>query len=91
MSVVSVVWDQVALETDSQWEEELDKMQQEFALESDRQLNDIERLNNQVLALEKENAVLKDSTLMGEKQREVDLLKKVGSDKRARGGGVGLG
>lgn len=59
---------QVALETDGQWEEELDKMQQEFATESDRQLHDIERLNNQVLALEKEvNKARRDGYLCGDK------------------------
>ena len=51
-------------------------MQTEFTNEVERLENESDLLKQQVATLRKEVGVLKDSTLVGEKQREIDVLHK---------------
>lgn len=67
---------QEVLQSDGQWSNELDKLQAEFTTEVDRMEEENDVLKQMVGTLRKEVGVLKDSTLVGEKQRQVDVLNK---------------
>ena len=64
------------LQSDSQWGNELEKLQLEFTAEVERLEQENDVLKQVAGTLRKEVAVLKDSTLVGEKQRQVDVLNK---------------
>ena len=64
------------LQSDNQWGDELEALQAEFSSEVERMEAESDVLRQQVGTLRREVSVLKDSTLVGEKQREVDVLTK---------------
>lgn len=64
------------LQSDNQWGDELEALQAEFSSEVERLEAESDVLRQQVGTLRREVGVLKDSTLVGEKQRHVDVLTK---------------
>jgi hypothetical protein len=73
---------QEVLQSDHQWGDELERLQEEFSAEAARQEAENQALQGAAAALRREVAVLRDSTLVGEKQRQLDA-----AEQRLQAGG----
>ena len=67
---------QEVLQSDNQWGDELERLQAEFSAEVARLEGEGEALRQVAGSLRQEVGVLKDSTLVGEKQRQLDVAAK---------------
>ena len=56
------------------WQNHIETQHQDHTQKVDRLSNDLATIRIEMKALKQENAVLKDSTLIGEKQREIEAL-----------------
>lgn len=57
------------------WQNHVEQLQADHSILMDRLTADLNSSRNNVKALKNENAVLKDSTLIGEKQREIESMR----------------
>lgn len=65
---------QVAGEAESVWQNHVEVLHQDHTQKVDKLSSDLNSIRKEIKALKAENAVLKDSTLIGEKQREIEAL-----------------
>ena len=64
----------MAGEAESVWQNHVEVLHQDHTQKLDRITNDLKISKIDIKALKQENAILKDSTLIGEKQREIEAL-----------------
>jgi hypothetical protein len=70
-----IIRDQVAGEAEGVWQNHVEQLQADHSLLMDRLTADLNSSRTNVKALKNEIAVLKDSTLIGEKQREIESMR----------------
>jgi outer membrane murein-binding lipoprotein Lpp len=74
---------QVAQDADNDSAERMDALKREAKLKLDAVTDELKSARNEIAQLKKENALLRDSTLVGEKQRELDREKAENRDNLA--------
>jgi chromosome segregation ATPase len=65
----------VAAEVETEWQNQVTTLKHDFSVKSNKLTSDLDKLNVENNRMKKEISILKDSTLVGEKQREIDALK----------------
>ena len=64
----------MAGEAESVWQNHVEALHQDHTQKTDKLLNDLNSTRKEIKVLKSENAVLKDSTLIGEKEKEIEAL-----------------